>query len=285
MRIGQPEPKRGNATLLVALIALSLVMLTVYFREGDDGIIHDARRAVLALTAPVARAGTALTSPIRGAGAFFEGIGVSKDRLAALEEQNEELRARLAELEEARQENERLRGLVAFAEERKLSTLGARVVGRPVSSWEGVITIDRGSDDGVRPGMPVVAAQGLVGQVAGVSASAATVRLLTDQQSGVASMVQSSRALGVVRGSVTGALSLDFLDRAELPQVGDVVITSGLGGVYPNGIVVGDIVSVDDRRGELYPRIVVTSRVPVDRIEEVLILVGAVVDTNAGEIE
>jgi rod shape-determining protein MreC len=98
-------------------------------------------------------------------------------------------------------------------------------------------------------------------------------------------MVQSSRALGVVRGSVTGALSLDIVDRGELPQAGDVVITSGLGGVYPNGIVVGDIVSVDDRRGELYPRIVVTSRVPVDRIEEVLILVGAVVDTNAGEIE
>ena len=285
MRIGQPEPKRGNATLLIALIALSLVMLTVYFREGEGGIIHDTRGAVLAVTAPVARAGTALTSPIRGAGDFFAGIGVSKERLAALEEQNEELRARLAELEEARQENERLRGLVAFAEERKLATLGARVVGRPVSSWEGVITIDRGSDDGVRPGMPVVAAQGLVGQVAGVSASAATVRLLTDQQSGVASMVQSSRALGVVRGSVTGALSLDFVDRAQLPQAGDVVITSGLGGVYPNGIVVGDIVSVDDRRGELYPRIVVTSRVPVDRIEEVLILVGAVVDTNAGEIE
>jgi rod shape-determining protein MreC len=285
MRIGQPEPKRGNATLLIALIALSLVMLTVYFREGDGGVIHDTRGAVLALTAPVARAGTALTSPIRSAGDFFAGIGVSRERLTALEEQNEELRARLAELEEARQENERLRGLVAFAEERKLATLGARVVGRPVSSWEGVITIDRGSDDGVRPGMPVVAAQGLVGQVAGVSASAATVRLLTDQQSGVASMVQSSRALGVVRGSVTGALSLDFVDRGELPQAGDVVITSGLGGVYPNGIVVGDIVSVDDRRGELYPRIVVTSRVPVDRIEEVLILVGAVVDTNAGEIE
>lgn len=285
MRIGQPEPKRGNATLLVALIAVSLVMLTIYFREGDGGFIHDARGTLLAVSAPVARAGTTLTGPIRGAGDFFEGIGVSKERLAALEQQNEELRARLAELEEARQENERLRGLVAFAEERKLSSLGARVVGRPVSSWEGVITIDRGSDDGVRPGMPVVAAQGLVGQVAGVSASAATVRLLTDQQSGVASMVQSSRALGVVRGSVTGALSLDFLDRAELPQVGDVVITSGLGGVYPSGIVVGDIVSVDDRRGELYPRIAVTSRVPVDRIEEVLILVGAVVDTNAGEVE
>lgn len=285
MRIGQPEPKRGSPRLLVALVALSLVVLTVYFREGDDGIVHDARRLMLAVTAPIAQAGTAITSPVRSVGDFFENVGVSKERMATLEAQNEELRARLAELEEARQENERLRALVEFAEERKLSTLGARIIGRPLSSWEGVITIDRGANDGVEPGMPVVAAQGLVGQVADVSASAATVRLITDQQSGVASMVQSSRALGVARGSVTGDITLDFLDRAELPQEGDIVITSGLGGVYPSGIVVGDIVSVDDRRGELYPRIALTSRVPIDQIEEVLILVGSSVDTNAGEIE
>lgn len=285
MRIGQPEPKRGNITLLVALVALSLVMLTVYFREGDSGLFHRARGSALAIAAPVERAGTAITSPVRGISGFFEGIGVSKTRLAALEKQNEELRTRLAELEEARQENERLRGLVEFAEERRLSSLGARVIGRPVSAWEGVITIDRGSNDGVKPGMPVVAAQGLVGQVASVSRKAATVRLLTDQQSGVAAMVQSSRALGVVRGSISGSLSLDFLDRTALPQAGDVAITSGLGGVYPRGIVIGDVTAVDDRRGELFPRITIAPRVPMDRVEEVLVLVGAVVEAGTGDVE
>jgi rod shape-determining protein MreC len=285
MRIGQPEPKRGNTTLLVVLVAVSLMLLTVYFREGDGGILHTARRATLAVSAPVASVGTAITSPVRAVGSFFEGIGASRERLEALEAQNEELRARLAELEEARQENERLGALVEFAEERKLAKLGARVIQRPMSSWEGVVVIDRGSADGVEPGMPIIAAQGLVGQVAEVSAGSATVRLLTDQQSGVASMIQSTRALGVLRGSVGGATSLDFLDRAMLPQVGDVVLTSGLGGVYPKGIVVGDVVSVDDRRGELYPRIVVASRVPIDRLEEVFVLVGASTETETGEIE
>ncbi|MDP2299467.1 MAG: rod shape-determining protein MreC, partial [Actinomycetota bacterium] len=191
----------------------------------------------------------------------------------------------LAELEEARQENERLRALVEFAEERNLAKLGARVIQRPLSSWEGVVVIDRGSEDGVEPGMPIIAAQGLVGQVAEVSARSSTVRLITDQQSGVAAMIQSTRALGVMRGSVGGALSLDFVDRTMLPQVGDVVLTSGLGGVYPKGIVVGDVVSVDDRRGELYPRIGVTSRVPVDLLEEVFVLVGSSTETDAGEVE
>jgi rod shape-determining protein MreC len=285
MRIGQPEPKRGSPTLLVVLLVLSVLLITAYFREGDDGIIHGARRVTLAVAAPIARAGDAITSPVRAVGDFLGSLGATRARVAALEEQNAELRTRLAELEEARQENERLRELVDFAEERKLAKLGAHVIRRPVSSWEGVIVIDRGSDDGVVPGMPVIAAQGLVGQIAEVSARSATVRLLTDRLSGVAAMVQSTRAPGVVRGSVAGDLSLDFIDRAETPVVGDVVITSGLGGVYPKGIIVGDVTAVDDRRGELYPRIAVVSRVPLDRIEEVFVLVGASVDVEAGEVE
>ena len=285
MRIGQPEPKRGNTRLLVALVLLSILLLTLYFREGDSGVLHDARSVALAVSAPIARVGTAITSPVAAAGDYIAGLGTSRERLEALEAQNEELRARLAELEEARQENERLRALVDFAEERSLITLGARVIGRPVSAWEGTITIDRGSTDGVEAGMPVIAAQGLVGQVATVSPRAATVRLITDQQSGVAAMVQSSRVLGVVRGSIAGALSLDFVDRGQLPQNGDVVITSGLGGVYPKGIVIGDVTSVEDRRGELYPRIAVTSRVPINRIEEVLVLVGSGEGEATGEVE
>ncbi|MHB1136303.1 MAG: rod shape-determining protein MreC [Coriobacteriia bacterium] len=285
MRIGQSEPKQARPTLLIIFVVLSLVMLTAYFRESDDGLLHSARRVTLEVTAPFARVGTFVTSPFRSIGSFFDGIGASRERVQTLEQQNQELRARLAELEEARQENERLRALVDFAEERKFAKLGAEVIRRPLSIWEGVIVIDRGSADGVEPGMPVIAAQGLVGQVADVAAHSSSVRLVTDQMSGVAAIVQSTRTPGVVRGSVEGSLSLDFVDRNLLPVAGDVVITSGIGGVYPGGIVIGDVVSVDDRHGELYPRIKVESRVPVGAIEEVFVLVGAVIDTDAGEVE
>lgn len=164
MRIGQPEPTRRKPILLIVLVALSLMMLTMYFRESDTGLLHSARRVTLELTSPIARLGTIITSPMRAVGDYFEGIGASRERVLALERQNEELRARLAELEEARQENERLRALVDFAEERKFAKLGAEVIRRPVSIWEGVIVIDRGSDDGIEPGMPVIAAQGWWGR-------------------------------------------------------------------------------------------------------------------------
>lgn len=285
MRVGQSEPKRGNPALLAVLIVLSLVSLTLYFRESDSGMLHDARRVVLAISAPVESAGTWVTTPFRAVGNFFDGLGASKKQLAALEAQNEELKARLAELEEAELENRRLQALVQFADENDLASLGARVIGQPTSTWEGVFTINRGSVDGVEPGMPVVAAQGLVGQVVSVTPYASTVRLITDQQSGVAAMIQSSRTPGIVRGSVSQALTMEYLDRASLPVIGDVVITSGIGGVYPKGIVIGDIIQVDDQRGELYPDIVVKSRVPINEIEEVLVLVGSTSGTGSGVIE
>jgi rod shape-determining protein MreC len=280
MKVTLQDQKRGNPALLVALIVASLVLVTVYFREGDDGIVHKMRTGMLSVVAPLEKVGDAIASPFEAAGGWFSNLTISRDDLAALRTQNDELRARLAELEEARQENERLRQLVEFAEERKLTKLGARVIGRPTSSWEGVITIDRGSVDGVEPGMPVLAAQGLLGQVFEVSAHAAKVRLITDQRSGVAGMVQSTRVAGVVKGSIDGEITLDFVSAEVTPTAGDVIITSGLGGVYPKGLVIGDVVSVEARRGELFPRIIVVSRVRVNQLEEVLILVGPVVETE-----
>ena len=92
MRIGQPEPKRGNPRLLVTLIALSLLMVTVYFREGDSGPLHVARGVMIEVTAPIARLGTAITGPFRSAGDWIESLGVSRERLETLEAQNAELR-------------------------------------------------------------------------------------------------------------------------------------------------------------------------------------------------
>ncbi|MBN2404397.1 MAG: rod shape-determining protein MreC [Coriobacteriia bacterium] len=283
MKVTLEDPKRGNPLLLIVLIIVSLALVTVYFREGDSGPIHKLRSGMLEVAAPFERAGNAIVSPFTAVGSWFSDLSISREDLESLEAQNDELLARLAELEEARQENERLRELVAFAEERKLTTLGARIIGRPTSSWEGVITIDRGSADGVEPGMPVLAAQGLVGQVLEVSKNSAKVVLITDQRSGVAALIQSTRIPGVVEGSIEGDLTLEFVSSEEKPVEGDVILTSGLGGVYPQGLVIGDVTFVEERRGELFPRITVTSRVPIAQVEEVLVLVGAVLDTDVDE--
>jgi len=284
MQIQDKQTKRGNVGLLVVLVVLSLVLVTVHFRESDAGPLHSLRRGVAVVAAPVSRVGEGIAVPFRAVGDWFSGLGVSRSEVDALRRQNDELRARLAELEEARQENERLRALVDFADERKFTQLGARVIGRPSSTWEGVIAIDRGTADGVRAGMPVLAAQGLVGQIVETAAHSSRVRLITDQQSGVAGMLQSSRVEGIVQGSIDRTLSLNFVSKDSTPTVGDVVITSGIGGVYPKGLVIGDVTAVDSRRADLYPRITLASRVPVDALEEVLVLM-ATPDEDAEAVE
>jgi rod shape-determining protein MreC len=111
-----------------------------------------------------------------------------------------------------------------------------------------------------------------VGQVVEVTPWNARVGLITDTESGVAALVQRTRANGIVKGGLTGGLELDFVSKKTPPIVGDVVITSGLGGVYPKGIVIGEVTGVSSGSSDLYPLVTLASRVDIDRIEEVLVL-------------
>lgn len=275
MRLGQTETaKKGSPRLLIALVVLSLVVTTVYMREGDTGFLHAGKRLAVAITAPASRIGMLLTTPLRAIGNGLSGLGVNRREVEQLRTQNRELRNTVTALEEARLQNERVNSLVAFAQKHDLAGVGATIIGRSTDSWEGSIQIDRGTADGVREGMPVLADGGLLGQVVEASGQSSRVRLITDQRSGVAALVQRTRASGIVRGSIEGELGLDFVNAKQTPKVGDVVISSGMGGVYPKGLIIGDVSHVSAPRGELFPTVVVTSRVEIGRVEEVMVLTG-----------
>lgn len=270
---------------LVLFVALSLILITVWFREGETGPVHRLRIGVQSVVAPFSAAGEWATGPVRGLIAWAGDLGVSRSELEALREQNSTLRARVAELEEARLENERLRGLLEIEQARELDAIGARVIGRPTNAWEGVITIDRGTADGIKAGMPVIGPDGLLGQTVQVGRTSARVRLITDQRSGVAALVQRNRAEGIVRGSIEGELSLEFVSKETTLKAGDVIITSGLGGVYPKGIVIGEIAELTRRPNDLYRSATVAPAGNVTSLEEVLVLIGyEMADTpNGGE--
>jgi rod shape-determining protein MreC len=287
MRLPQPEKSNLQPGLLVVLIVLSLLLTTLWYREGSNGPLHQLRGGAQAIAAPVGATGELVTRPVRSVLKWVADLGVSRSQLEALRQQNDKLRNTVAALEESRLENQRLQSLVNFAQTSKLQALGAHVIGRP-TQWDRVITLDRGTADGVREGMPVVgplvstpaatteasAAGGLIGQTVDVTAHSAKVRLITDQSSGVAAMVQSNRTEGVVRGAIDGVLSLDFISHETTVKAGDVVITSGMGGVYPKGILVGEVTKVINQPSSLYQDIVLSSSARLGGIEDVLILVG-----------
>ncbi|MDZ4170328.1 MAG: rod shape-determining protein MreC [Coriobacteriia bacterium] len=274
MRVQRTETRGPRIRWVVLYVALAIVIMTVWFREGDTGPLHRLRSVVQAGTAPVSATGEWVTRPIRGLIAWGSDLGVSRSQLEELRLQNQRLRVTVAELEEARLENERLRGLVKVARAGDVEAMGAHVIGRPANSWDGIITIDRGADDGITPGMPVVGAFGLLGQTVEVAKTSAKVRLITDQRSGVAGMIQRSRVEGVVKGSLDGRLTFDFVSVDTTVTPGDVVMTSGLGGVFPKGVVIGEVLEVERNPGALQQLIRVTPGGDPSGLEEVLVLIG-----------
>jgi rod shape-determining protein MreC len=280
MQSSNPDSSSGRTALLAVLVVAALIIVTVHFREGDTGPVHTLRAAVQSVATPFETAGEFVTRPLRSVGTWFSNMGVSREEVATLRRQNSELRKRNAELEEARQENERLRALVKFVEARDLEALGARVIGRAPNSWEGVITIDRGTADGVEAGMPVIGDAGLLGQTVEVTPNSAKVRLITDQSSGVAALVQSTRVEGIARGSIDRQLTLDFVSNEATVRAGDVVLTSGIGGVYPKGLVIGEVTSVRRQPNALAPSITLRPSARLGDMEEVLVLIGTPPSAN-----
>jgi rod shape-determining protein MreC len=298
MRLPQPEKSEYQPGLLVVLIVLALLITTVWFKEGTNGPIHKVRLGVQAVTAPAGAVGEIVTRPVRGAFRWVADLGVSRSQFAALQQENAKLRNTVSALEEQKLEYARLQSLVNFGQATKLKALGAHVIGRP-TQWDRVITLDRGTSDGITVGMPVVgslgpvpsraseasASGGLIGQTMSVTAHTTRVRLITDQNSGVASMIQANRAEGIVHGSLDGGLSLDFISHETTVKAGDVVITSGMGGIYPKGLLVGEVTKVANLASSLYQDIVLTPSASLGNTEEVLILISAnpAVVTGSGE--
>jgi len=285
MNLPDSERRSSGVVVLAALVVVALVITTVYFREGESGLFHSLRRGTQAALAPISAAGDWLFTPVFAVENYFGGLGVSREEIDALREQNTALRASVAELEEARLENERLQKIVGFIEASKLDALGARVIGRPPSAWEGSLLIDRGSADGVKTGMPVLAPEGLLGQTVEVTEHSAKVRLITDQRSGVAALIQATRAEGVVRGSIEGLLSMEYVSRTSTVTVGDIVITSGMGGIYPKGLMIGEVETMELDDNDLYPSISVRPTAQFEGIEEVVVLIGATPQPELGGTE
>ena len=251
--------------LLIALLVASLALVTAYAYEGANGPLHTVQNAVGSLSAPFKFAGANAQAAVGNAAGALEDATASEQTLSALREQNAELTALVAKDEEIRQENERLRGLLDMQGTYEVSGVVAQVIGRSTDAWNQTVTINKGSADGVDPGLTVMGPNGVVGQVVSASSTTATVRLLTDPKSGAAALVQSNRAEGIVRGSLDGLLYLQNVDA-------DLVLTSGLGGSYVRGLLIGTVVKVEGSLGDAARTIVVSPNDTAQVMEDVLVV-------------
>jgi rod shape-determining protein MreC len=281
-----PRTSRALRARLVAavLVLVSLGLITVYFRESEDGTLHEAQRIGLSVAMPFEVAGERIARPFRDAWGWASDLIGAKEENEKLRKEIEALRQRLIQNETAAGESERLRALLKFVDGPNFpagfSGVATRVVGRPPSAYNQEVLIAAGSSNGIQRNDPVVTQDGLVGLVTDVTSNGAKVTLLTDQSSAVSAVVLESGAAGLVRHgpSDASALILDRVSKDELVEEGDLVITAGwrsgkLESLYPRGIPIGTVKSVGQQDVDLYKRIQVSPLVDFDGLAEVIVLV------------
>ena len=226
------------------LVALIFYSLNIPHKRSANFV----ERGVMMVFAPVMK-------PVAQVSGFFEDtwdnylslVGVRQENLR-LRDEIKGLNARILAAGETAMANQRLEKLLGMKSSVKLPSLTVSVVGEDLSSWFRTLVIDQGSSSGITEGMAVVAADGVVGQIVKVAPNTSRVLLLTDHTSGIAATIQRSRARGVVKGKGEGLCSLEFTTREEDVKVGDMVVTSGIGGVFLKGIPIGEVTMV--KRGE-----------------------------------
>jgi rod shape-determining protein MreC len=254
---------------VVILAAFVFYALNLKDREHANGF----ERGVMNLMAPVSGVVDRMNGVVSGIwGDYLNLIEVRKENRHLLESVKI-LNTRLLQAGEAVAANERLKKLLDLKTSLRMQTVAATVIGEDGTPWFKTIVIDRGSVDGLREGMPVVASDGVVGQLVKVAAGSSRVLLLTDHASGIAGIVQRTRARGVIKGEGGSRCSLEFSLREDEIKVGDTVVTSGIGRVFPKGLPVGEVTMVKKGEYGIFQTIEVRPKVNMSRLEEVLVII------------
>lgn len=260
---------------------ISLLLLTFYIREGESGPIHSVRSVVNTVATPVRMVGSVVAAPFHAIGNVVSNVTAPQETLSELREQNEQLTAEVAKLTEAEKTAERLEGLLGLQSTYSLESTAARIVGGSSDAWSQTVTIDKGTIDGLEVGMAVCNSGGAIGQIVEVSASSSSVRLLTDENSGISAMVQRSRAQGILQGQPDGTLLLNYVAADSDVSVGDIVITSGLGGIFPKGLPLGTVTSVNRASNATYYTVTVRAQSLAENNEEVLVITSVAAEQAA----
>jgi rod shape-determining protein MreC len=256
---------------MIPLLVLQLVLLSLQIESPSGSLLF--KTWVLAAQAPV----IALTSRVTGG---IRDIWRNYIWMIGARAENERLRETVRRLsmlnsayKQVKQENLRLHRLLSLSENIAFEVVGARVVARAPGFLSNVVYIDRGLEDGVQIDMPMLSGDRIAGRTIVVSRHQSQVQLISNPDASMGAMLEQTRTPGVLRGSGDLLMELDYVGNTEQVNVGDVVLSSGLDGIFPKGLVIGKV--VDSRRGNgVFRSIKVEPGADLIRLEELTVLVG-----------
>jgi len=266
--------KRHQLIITSLLLCLFSIHLIITDKRGAGGEML-VGSAISVVATPIQSAITTIT---QGVSSTWSGyvylIGVKgendllREELALLESEQARLRE---EVESAR----RVKALLGFKEERALPMVAARIVGTDIYGLTRTVTIDVGESDGVKRNMAVVTHRGIVGKIIELHGDSSMVLLATDPRFRVDGVVQRNRVKGIVEGSGGERLILKYIRQLDDIEVGDRIISSGLGGIFAKGLTVGEVAKVEVGDDSFFQYVEVTPSVDLERMEEVLVITGS----------
>ncbi len=267
-----------NRPLVIIVIVSILLIIAAVFTSRNDGNMGIVEGIVGDIISPIQKIIYGATSyvynsilDIKERRELLANYQQLKERVAYLEKE-------LIRMNELEKQNQRLRKLLDFATEREeFVVTGARITGKDPGNWFDVFTIDKGKNDGIAVNMAVVTEQGLVGRIIEVGPDWAKVQAIIDGRSSISGIIERTRDNGVVKGNnlfgfEDGTCSMIYLPLDSEIVEGDKVITSGLGGILPKGIYIGEVKEVTRAKRDLYKTAIIEPAVDFRRLEEVLIV-------------
>ncbi|MCE5258864.1 MAG: rod shape-determining protein MreC [Chloroflexi bacterium] len=265
--------KGSRVHVLVLVIVLCLVLAWLILDSLTPS--NPIKNAVSQVASPIQYALRWLGTPFRALAQGVENINKLGEENETLRKENSELRNQIILLQEAQLENEILRKELSFKSSvPSYQLLSAEVIGRDPSEFFKYLIIDRGKDDGVRVGLPVITADGLVGRISEVGPVSSKVMLVTDSSSSVSTLVQRSRATGMTQGYPGQGLIMRYIPQSASVEVGDIVLTSGLGGGFPMRLVVGQVAEVTEQDVAMFKDARVIPAVNFTSLESVMVMLS-----------
>ena len=261
---------RSRAWLFPALTLLTIALLLLH----ESGVIQPLEDAAQVIVDPAQRALSGLFDGLGDAFDAFRDLRELRQRNEELQRLNDALVIESVRVRELEADNASLRGLLNFTQENpSYSTQAAAVIGRDPSPYRQFVTINAGRREGLAPGMPVITAgSALVGRVAEVGLRSSKVQLLIDSASAVNVRIQSLRITGLAEGQPDAGLLMTHIPLDATVNVGDIVLTSGLGGNLPRNLVVGQVTDVTRRDIDLFQSARLRATTDFNRLELVLVI-------------
>jgi rod shape-determining protein MreC len=267
--------------IFVVMVLIFFISMTILSVTSKRGMTAPAGvgRTMIPLVAPFQKATSRFMQFVRGIWEdYFYLVNVSRENRQLKKDVNL-LKAQINQDREMELFNTRLREFLKYKNQTNSDVLAARVISKDSSSWFKTILIDKGTDDGLKTGLPVVVPQGVAGQIISVAKKYSKVLLIIDRNSAVDGIVQRTRARGIVKGETDDICSFHYALRKEDIKPEDVIVSSGLDGVYPKGLLIGHVVYVDKDNPGVFQDIKVIPYVDFEKLEEVLVVLNAKEDS------